>query len=70
MTLEAGSNANDAVNSPIGKLAQALMKDGSLQSSAGEFPASWLCKVESLLGIAGSSAIRARRGMKTPDRAI
>jgi hypothetical protein len=47
--------ANHAVNSPIGKLAQALMKDESLKSSAGGFPVSWLCKLESLMSMAGDA---------------
>jgi hypothetical protein len=41
--------ANHAVNSPIGNLAQALMKDESLES----LPPSWLCKAERLLTMAG-----------------
>jgi hypothetical protein len=47
--------ANHALNSPIGNLAQALMKDESLESSAGPFLPSWLSKVESLLGITGDA---------------
>src|SRR5262249_54067306 len=47
--------ANHALSSPIGKLAQALMKDESLESSAGGFAPSWLCKVEDLLGMAGAA---------------
>jgi hypothetical protein len=43
--------ANHALNSPIGKLAQAVMKDESLESSAGGFPRRWLCKAESLLSM-------------------
>jgi hypothetical protein len=44
-----------ALNSPIGKLAQALMKDERLGSSAGGFPPPWLCKVDDLLGMAGAA---------------
>jgi SIR2-like domain len=47
--------ANHAVNSPIGKLAQALMKDESVKSSGGGFPTLWLCKAESLLSMAGDA---------------
>jgi hypothetical protein len=47
--------ANHAVSSPVGKLAQALMKDEGLESSAGGFPRQWLYKVESLLGMAGDA---------------
>jgi hypothetical protein len=41
--------ANHAINSPIGNLAQALMKDERLESPANGFPTSWLSKAESLL---------------------
>jgi hypothetical protein len=47
--------ANHALNSPIGNLAQALMKDESLESSAGGLPSSWLRKAESLLDLTGDA---------------
>jgi hypothetical protein len=47
--------SNHAVNSPIGNLAQALMKDERLESSASGLPPSWLCKAESLLSMAGDA---------------
>ena len=47
--------ASHALNSPIGNLGQALMKDGTLESSTGGLPPAWLCKVESLLGIPGDA---------------
>ena len=47
--------ANHALNSPIGKLAQALMKDKGLESSADGFPQRWLRKLESLLSSAGDA---------------
>ena len=47
--------ANHAFNSPIGKLAQALMKDESMKSSTDGFPRRWLCKLENLLSLAGDA---------------
>ena len=47
--------ANHAINSPIGNLAQALMKDKGLKSSAGGFSSSWLRKAESLLSMTGDA---------------
>jgi hypothetical protein len=38
-----------------GDLAQALMKDETLQSSTGGFPPPWLSKVESLLAMTGDA---------------
>jgi hypothetical protein len=54
-----GSNAidwaNHALDSPIGNLAQALMKDENLEPSAGELPPSWICKAEGLLSMPGDA---------------
>jgi hypothetical protein len=47
--------ANHSLNSPIGSLAQALMKDKGLEASPDGFPRPWLCKVESLLSMAGDA---------------
>jgi hypothetical protein len=47
--------ANHALTSPVGNLAQALMKDETLKSSTGGFSPPWLSKVESLLGMTGDA---------------
>jgi hypothetical protein len=47
--------ANHAVNSPIGNLAQALMKDERLECSASGLSPLWLCKAKGLLGLAGDA---------------
>jgi hypothetical protein len=44
-----------ALNSPIGNLAQALLKDETLNSLAARFPLSWLRNAESLLAVAGDA---------------
>jgi hypothetical protein len=47
--------ASHALNSPIGNLAQALMKDEVLESSVSQLRSSWLRKVESLLSTTGDA---------------
>ncbi|UDL92238.1 SIR2 family protein [Mesorhizobium sp. PAMC28654] len=47
--------ANDALNAPVGKLAQLLMKDPAAKERdlGGEFPAAWTTKQEQLLKLSG-----------------